>query len=160
MIDRDLAALYNVETKVLNQAVKRNRDRFPDDFMFQLTAEELENWKSQIVTSNSEKMGLRKLPFAFTELGVAMLSSVLNSDTAISVNIQIIRIFSRMREVLLTHKDVLLKLEQLERKILHQDELANKHEGEIQTIFHALKQLLNQPQPERRKIGFKIKSLN
>src|ERR1043165_2450141 len=90
MLDRDLAEMYGVETKALNQAVKRNASRFPEDFMFQLTREELSNWKSQIVTSNSEKMGLRKLPYVFTELGVAMLSSVLKSETAISVNIQII----------------------------------------------------------------------
>jgi len=95
MLDRDLAELYKVETRILNQAVKRNESRFPADFMFRLTAEELKDWKSQNVTSNKEKMGLRKLPLAFTEQGVAMLSSVLNSETAIDVNIQIIRIFSR-----------------------------------------------------------------
>ena len=160
ILDRDLAEMYGVETKALNQAVKRNMDRFPNDFMFQMTAEELTHWKSQIVTSNVEKMGLRKLPFVFTEMGVAMLSSVLKSETAISVNIQIIRIFSRMRELLLTHKDILLKLEQLEKRVRAQDERSSKHEDEIQAIFNALKQLLNQPQPERRKIGFKINSLN
>jgi hypothetical protein len=160
MLDRDLAEMYGVETRVLNQAVKRNENRFPEDFMFQMTTEELQNWKSQIVTSNFEKMGLRKLPYVFTELGVAMLSSVLKSETAISVNIQIIRIFSRMRELLLTHKDVLLKLEQLEKQLRSQDERSRKHEDEIQTIFQALKQLFNQPPLERRKIGFKINSLN
>jgi hypothetical protein len=160
MLDRDLAAMYGVETKALNQAVKRNRDRFPEDFMFQITIKELEDWKSQIVTSNAEKMGLRKLPYVFTEMGVAMLSSVLKSDTAISVNIQIVRIFSRMREMLLTQKDVLLKLEQLERKMLTQDEKSSRHEEDIQNIFQALKQLLQQPQQERRKIGFKTNSLN
>ena len=100
MLDRDLAKLYGVETRVLNQAVKRNIDRFPEDFMFQLNSEELENWKSQIVISNREKLGLRKPPFAFTEHGVLMLSSVLNSQQAIQVNIQIIRIFSRLRNLL------------------------------------------------------------
>lgn len=160
ILDRDLAEMYGVETKALNQAVKRNRERFPEDFMFQMTTEELQHWKSQIVTSNVEKMGLRKLPNVFTEMGVAMLSSVLKSETAISVNIQIIRIFSRMRELLLAHKDVLFKLEQLEKRILAQDDRSSKHEDEIQTIFQALKQLLNQPQPERRRIGFKINSLN
>jgi hypothetical protein len=89
MFDRDLAELYNVETRALNQAVKRNEKRFPADFMFRLTADELSGWKSQNVTSNKEKMGLRKLPLAFTEQGVAMLSGVLNSETAIEVNIQI-----------------------------------------------------------------------
>lgn len=110
-----LAELYGVETRSLNQAVRRNMERFPEDFMFHLNEEEFENWKSQIVISNSEIMGLRKRPFAFTEQGVAMLSSVLNSSTAIKVNIQIIRIFTKMREMLLTNKDVLLKLEKLER---------------------------------------------
>lgn len=93
MLDRDLADLYGVETKVLNQSVKRNIERFPDDFMFQLTNEETQNWKSQLVTSNSIKMGLRRNPYAFTELGVAMLSSVLNSSIAIEVNIAIMRTF-------------------------------------------------------------------
>ncbi len=156
MLDRDLAEMYGVETKALNQAVKRNKERFPSDFMFQMNPQELEDWMSQIVTSNKEKMGIRKMPYVFTEMGVAMLSSVLKSETAVEVNIQIIRIFSRIREVLLTHNDVLLKLAQLEQTILNQDEKVNKHEEEIQMIFNALKQLLNQPQEPRKKIGFKI----
>lgn len=155
MLDRDLAEMYGVETRRLNEQVKRNEKRFPADFMFQLTEKELEDWKSQNATSNKEKMGLRKLPNVFTEQGVAMLSSVLNSDTAIEVNIQIIRIFTRIRETILTNKDVLLKMEQLEKKILRQDEKANKHEQEIQVIFNALKQLLNPPKESRRSIGFK-----
>jgi hypothetical protein len=155
MLDRDLAEMYGVETRRLNEQVKRNEKRFPNDFMFQLTEQELEEWKSQNATSNKEKMGLRKLPNAFTEQGVAMLSSVLNSETAIDVNIQIIRIFTRIREVLLTHKDVLLKMEQLEKKMLKQDEKTNKHEEEIQLIFNALKELLNPPTEPMRKIGFK-----
>lgn len=156
MLDRDLAALYDVETKALNQAVKRSPARFPDDFMFQLSAEELKNWKSQLVTSNSgsEKMGLRKLPYAFTEQGVAMLSSVLRSETAIRVNIEIIRIFTRMREMAMTHKDVLLKLEQMESRFLGHDKRMDKSEGDIEIIFQALKQLLEQPAPERQKIGY------
>ena len=120
-MDRDLAEMYGVDTKRLNEQVKRNLKRFPNDFMFQLTNEELENWKSQFATSNKVKMGLRKLPNVFTEQGVAMLSSVLNSNTAIEVNIRIIRVFTRMREMLITHKDVLLKLEQMENKILTHD---------------------------------------
>lgn len=148
MIDRDLAALYGVETRVLNQAVGRNLKRFPADFMFRLTPTELKNWTSQIVISNSDKMGLRKPPMAFTEEGAAMLSSVLNSEIAIAVNIQIIRIFSRMREAFLTQKDILLKLEQLERKVEDRD-------TDIQTIFAALKELVDKPQPERVLIGFK-----
>lgn len=98
MVDRDLAELYGVETRMLNQAVKRNIDRFPPDFMFQLTLEELEIWKSQIVISNAVRMGLRRPPYAFTELGVAMLSSVLNSKTAIQINMGIMRAFVAIRQ--------------------------------------------------------------
>lgn len=158
MLDRDLAEMYGVETRRLNEQVKRNEKRFPNDFMFQLTEQELEAWKSQNATSNKEKMGLRKLPNVFTEQGVAMLSSVLNSETAIEVNIQIIRIFTRIREMLLAHKDVLLKLEQLEKKMLKQDEGIKKHEDEIQTIFSALKQLLDPAQEPKKRIGFKTKN--
>jgi len=148
MLDRDLSELYGVETKVLKQAVRRNNNRFPEDFMFEMTEDELKNWRSQIVTSNStDKMGLRHSPFCFTEQGVTMVSCVLSSQRAILVNIQIIRIFSRMREILMTNKDILLKLEQLERKV-------GKHDEDIQLIFRYLKQLLNPPQEPRRKIGF------
>lgn len=157
MMDRDLAEMYGVETRVLNQAVKRNKKRFPFDFMFQLTEEELEEWKSHNVISNKEKMGLRKLPKVFTEQGVAMLSSVLNSDTAIEVNIQIIRIFSRIREALLANKDILLKMEQLEKKVMEHGQKAKKQDEEIQLIFNALKQLLNSPNEPREPIGFKTK---
>lgn len=155
IIDKDLAALYKVETKVLNQAVKRNKERFPEDFMFQLDKLEFENWKSQFVTSNSYKMGLRKPPFVFTEQGVAMLSSVLNSRTAILVNIQIMRVFTRMRQNLLTNKDILLKLEQLENKMSSNDKSLSKHESEIALIFKAIKQLIEKPELPRKKIGFK-----
>ncbi|HVW63052.1 MAG TPA: ORF6N domain-containing protein [Puia sp.] len=142
-------------SKINLQTVRRNERRFPDDFMFQLTAEELNDWKSQIVISNREKLGLRKPPLAFTEQGVAMLSSVLNSQTAIEVNIQIIRIFTRMREMLLTHKDILVKLEQVEKQLLQQDARMNKHEEDIQMIFEALKELLNPPIEPRPRIGFR-----
>lgn len=155
MLDRDLAELYGVETRVLNQAVRRNRKRFPKDFMFQLTAKELNDWKSQIVISNKENLGLRKLPLAFTEQGVAMLSSVLNSETAIKVNIQIIRIFTRMREMLLTHKDILIKLEKIEKKLLRQDGRMEKFEADIRMIFQTLKMLINPPQEPRPRIGFR-----
>jgi len=146
MLDKDLAELYGVETRTLNQAVKRNVERFPEDFMFQLSEEEFENLKSQIVISSWG--GRRKLSFAFTEQGVAMLSSVLNSSTAIQVNIQIIRIFTRMREMLLTHKDILLKLEKLEKEVTGSKQ-------DITLIFKALKQLLKTPQEKRRRIGFR-----
>jgi len=148
MLDRDLSELYQVETRVLNQAVRRNMDRFPKDFMFQLNEKEFQNWKSQVVISNSEKMGLRKKPYAFTEQGVAMLSSVLNSPVAIKVHIQIIRVFAKMRALLLTHKDILLQLEQLEKKF-------EGHDAQIQLIFEYLRELLDPPQPVRNPIGFK-----
>jgi len=158
MLDRDLAEMYSVETRILNQAVKRNGKRFPDDFMFQLTEKELQNLISQFVISSSKDKGwggTRKPPFAFTEQGVAMLSSVLNSETAIDVNIQIIRIFTKMREALILHGDVLAKLNKLEKKILNQDKHLKKHEDEIQLIFQALKKLLHSPEAPRKRIGYK-----
>lgn len=162
MIDRDLAELYGVETRILNQAVKRNLRRFPDDFMFQLSATEWENLKSQIVISslnnNSGWGGVRKFPIAFTEQGVAMLSSVLNSETAIDVNIQIIRIFTRFRELIVTHKDILLRLEKLEKQLLRQDENLKKHSEEIQLIFRTLKKLLHTEPVKRNKIGYRRKN--
>jgi phage regulator Rha-like protein len=148
MLDRDLAELYGVPVKVFNQSIKRNSARFPEDFMFRLTKEEDECSRSHFVTLNKGRGSNTKyLPYAFTEQGVAMLSSVLNSERAIKVNIQIIRIFTRMREILSTHKDVLLKLEEIEKKI-------GIHDQEIQVIFEYLKQLLNPPNPPRRRIGF------
>jgi phage regulator Rha-like protein len=149
MIDRDLAKMYGVETRVLKQAVRRNIERFPEDFMFEMNKEELENWRSQMVTSKSDTMGLRHAPFCFTEQGVTMLSCVLSSKRAIEVNIRIIRIFTQLREMLLTHKDILLKLEQLEKKVV-------SNSREIQVIFEALKELLQPPPVERKKIGYKI----
>lgn len=145
MLDRDLAELYGVSTKVLNQAVKRNIKRFPADFMFRLTKEEFENLKSQIVTSNWG--GRRYLPYAFTEQGVAMLSSVLNSERAIQVNIAIMRVFVKMREVLTAHKELANKLSQLEKKI-------EKHDKEICAIFEAIRQLMIVPEKPKRRIGF------
>lgn len=157
MLDRDLAEMYGVETSQLKRQVRRNIDRFPEDFMFEMNKTEFQNWRSQFGISNDDKMGLRYAPFCFTEQGVAMLSSVLNSKTAIEVKIRIIRVFTRMREMLLTHKDILLKLEQLEKKIINQDGLLKKHEREMQTIFIALKALLNPKQEPMRKIGFRHK---
>ena len=145
MLDKDLAELYNVPTKVFNQAVKRNISRFPEDFAFRLTEEEFEILRSQFVTSSWG--GQRYLPYAFTESGVAMLSSILSSELAIKVNIQIIRLFTRMREMVLTNKDILLKLEEVERKL-------DSHDNDIDQIFGYLKELLNPPQPPRRRIGF------
>ena len=159
MLDRDLAEMYGVETSQLKRQVKRNIDRFPKDFMFEMNKEEMQDWRSQIGISNEDKMGLRYAPFCFTEQGVAMLSSVLNSETAIEVNIQIIRIFTRIRELLLTHKDVLLKMETLEKTMIKQDHKTNKHEEDIQRIFTALKQLLTPPivvEEPRESIGYKF----
>jgi hypothetical protein len=146
MLDHDLAKLYQVEKKRLNEQVSRNKERFPGDFMFQLNKEEFQNLKSQIATSSWG--GLRKLPYAFTEQGVAMLSGILNSQTAIRVNIQIIRVFTKMRELLMTNKDILLQLEKVEKKL-------TKHDDEIILIFQYLKKLLKPPQTPRERIGFR-----
>jgi len=146
MLDHDLAKLYQVEKKRLNEQVSRNKERFPGDFMFQLNKEEFQNLKSQFATSSWG--GLRKLPYAFTEQGVAMLSGILNSSTAIRVNIQIIRVFTKMRELLMTNKDILLQLEKVEKKL-------TKHDDEIILIFQYLKKLLKPPQTPRERIGFR-----
>ncbi len=154
MLDFDLAKLYGVETKQLKRQVRRNIARFSEDFIFQLSRQELEILRSQIGTSSWG--GLRYLPYAFTEQGVAMLSTVLSSEAAIQVSIQIIRVFTHIRELLSTHKDILFKLEQLEKQLLHHDKRLNKTEDEIQIIFSALKQLLNPPSESRKKIGYEI----
>jgi hypothetical protein len=151
ILDNDLAELYDVETRRLNEQVKRNIDRFPADFMFQLTDEEFENLKSQFATSSWG--GRRKLPYAFTEQGVAMLSGVLHSMRAIKVNIQIMRVFTRMRKILETHTAILKKLDDLERKDI-------EHDKKILLIFEYLKQLEQVKQQElehksRKRIGFK-----
>jgi hypothetical protein len=150
MLDSDLAELYQVPTKVLNQAVRRNLDRFPPDFMFQLNEEELENWRSQIVTSNPDaRMGLRRPPYAFTEHGVAMLSSVLKSKRAVALNILIIRAFVRLREYLATHHDLARKLEDIERT-------QHEHSAHIEQIYGYIQQLLEPPpEPAKQRIGFK-----
>jgi len=153
MLDRDLAELYGVETKYLKRQVKRNIVRFPDDFTFELTKEEFKEWRSQFVTSKEDKQGLRYAPYAFTEDGVAQLSTVLKSERAIKVNIQIIRLFSRMRQMALTHQEILKKLEDIERKNIEQD-------NKIMLIFEYLKQLEQAKQEEseyrnRKRIGFR-----
>ena len=144
ILDRDLALLYKVPTGRLNEQVKRNRGRFPEDFMFQLTKEKFENWRSQIVISNSEKMGIRRKPYAFTKQGVAMLSSVLNSKVAIQVNIQIMRTFTRLKEIIMSHKDLQRKIENMERK----------YDQQFKVVFDAIKQLLIPPEKPKGKIGF------
>jgi hypothetical protein len=147
MLDRDLAEMYGVEVRVLNQAVKRNKIRFPDDFMFQLGRNEFQNLKSQSVISSWG--GARSFPYAFTEQGVAMLSSVLNSETAIQVNIQIIRLFTKMKQLILDNKDLWMKIEKIEQHLLKNDE-------EIKTIFAYLRKLLIQENKPRNPIGFKV----
>ncbi|MDO9572478.1 MAG: ORF6N domain-containing protein [Candidatus Omnitrophota bacterium] len=148
MLDYDLAKLYGVKAKVLNQSVKRNIERFPDNFMFQLANEEFDSLRSQIVTSN--RGGRRYLPYVFTEQGVAMLSSVLNSERAIQVNILIMRAFTKLREILLTHKELAVKIDVLERKYA-------EHDVTIKTIFEAIKQLLEPPLIQEKKIiGFRV----
>lgn len=146
LLDRDLAVLYGVETKVLKQAVKRKLGRFPSDFMFVLTSQELSNWRSQFVTSNSVRMGLRHAPMAFTEQGVAMLSSILNSERAIRVNIGIMRTFVQLRHLLASHEGLEDKLNELEKK----------YDAQFQIVFDAIRQIITPPNPPKRKIGFSI----
>jgi len=150
MLDRDLAKLYGLETKVLKQQVKRNSERFPDDFMFELTKDEFANWRSQFVTSNSERMGLRYLPMVFTEHGVLMLSSVLNSKQAISVNIQIMRIFTRIRQMLTDTLSLKLEIEDIKKKLQNQDK-------NIEIVFSYLDELITKQDDSlpRKRIGFK-----
>ncbi|MBI3461771.1 MAG: ORF6N domain-containing protein [Planctomycetes bacterium] len=143
LLDSDLAELYGVHTKVLNQAVKRNHDRFPRDFMFQLSPQEFADLKSQFVTSNWG--GRRTPPYAFTEQGVAMLSSVLRSPRAVAVNIEIMRTFVRLREMLSGHADLVRRLDELERK----------YDAQFRVVFDAIRKLVAPPDsPSRRRIGF------
>jgi phage regulator Rha-like protein len=148
MLSNHLAELYGVETRVLIQAVKRNIDRFPKDFMFQLSKKEFENLKSQIVIS-SWGGARRALPYAFTEQGVAMLSSVLKSKRAVHVNIQIMRAFVKLRKILSTHKELAQKLKELELKM-------DSHDQQIQAIFEVINQLLTPTEKPKEKIGFII----
>ncbi len=150
MLDRDLAVLYGVETKRLKEQVKRNLSRFPIDFMFELTKEEFENWRSQFVTSNSEKMGLRYAPMAFTEHGVLMLSSVLNSEKAIQTNIQIMRIFSKVRQMLLDTTEMKIDILQIQKKLENQGK-------NIELVFSYIDELNDKKETEkpRTKIGYK-----
>ena len=149
MLDTDLADLYGIETRVLKQAVRRNKKRFPGDFMFELTKEENRSLRSQNVILERGKYS-KYLPFAFTEQGVAMLSSVLNSERAVVVNIEIMRTFVRVREMLGAHRELAVKLKELETHI--QD-----HDEQIQAIFEAMQQLLTPPVQPRKKIGFEVK---
>jgi hypothetical protein len=145
MLDRDLAELYEVETRALNQAVKRHRARFPDDFMFQLNREEIRNISQIVICSSNAKHAPRM--YAFTEQGVAMLSGVLNSERAIAVNIAIMRTFARLRYMLASHADLARKLEELEKK----------YDQEFRVVFDALRKLMRPPDPPRRQIGFSVR---
>jgi len=143
MLSTDLAELYEVEPKVLLQAVKRNIDRFPEDFMFQLEYQEVVNLKSQFVTS-SWGGARRSLPYAFTEQGVAMLSAVLRSKRAVQVNIDIMRAFVKLREMIASHKDLAKRL----------DELEKKYDMQFKVVFDAIRELMTPPEPKKKKIGF------
>jgi hypothetical protein len=149
MLDADLASLYGVATRVLVQAVKRNIERFPDDFMFAMTKEEFANLRSQIVTS-SQWGGRRYLPYAFTEQGVAMLSSVLNSPRAIQVNIEIMRTFVRLRRLIATHAELARELDALEKK----------YDVQFRVVFDAIRRLMKPLDRKRRRIGFVVRKAN
>ncbi|MFH1047608.1 MAG: ORF6N domain-containing protein [Patescibacteria group bacterium] len=149
MLDRDLAALYGVETRTLNQAVRRNFDRFPDDFMFKLTEIEAKDLISQFVMSNVNRGGHRHKPLAFTEQGVAMLSSVLNSQRAIMVNIQIIRTFTKLREMMAENSQLRLKIEALE----------SNYDKKFRVVFEAIRQLLEEDNKPRPLIGFNVEQV-
>jgi len=147
MVDDDLAELYEIPVKVLNQAVKRNRSRFPEDFMFQLTAEESDSLRSQNVTLKTGRGRHRKyLPFAFTEQGVAMLSSVLRSKRAVQVNVEIMRTFVRLRQMLASNTQLAGKLAALEKK----------YDAQFKVVFDAIRQLMTPPETKKRKIGFLV----
>ncbi|WP_198944496.1 ORF6N domain-containing protein [Robiginitalea sediminis] len=147
MLDRDLAELYGVETKRLKEAVRRNIDRFPEDFMFEMTKEELAHWRSQIASSNpSDKMGLRYPPFCFTEYGILMLSSVLGSDKAIAVNIQIIKTFVELRKLANNYQEIMKKIEKME----------SQYSQQFQEIYQVLQRLIEKPKdPPRKPVGYK-----
>ena len=150
MLDRDLAELYGVETKRLKEAVKRNLFRFPEDFMFELSKDEFENWRSQIATSNSDRMGLRYSPMVFTEHGVLMLSSVLNSKKAVDINIQIMRIFTRIRQIFTDSLSLKLEVEEIKKKLKNQDK-------NIELVFSYLDELITRQEnpTSRKRIGYK-----
>lgn len=150
MLDSDLAKLYGVSTKRLNEKVKRNRDRFPEDFMFQLNPAEAEVLRSQFATSKTGRGGRRYLSFAFTEHGAIMLAAVLSTLRAIEVSVLVVRAFVKLREMLANHKELAVKLAELERKI-------ETHDESIRTLFQAIRELMAQPEPPRKRIGFQTK---
>ena len=145
MLDRDLALLYGVETRVLNQAVKRNRKRFPPDFMFALTRKEIRNISQFVICSSTIKHA--RQAYAFTEQGVAMLSGVLNSPRAVRVNIAIMRTFVQLRRLLASNADLARKLEELE----------NKYDSQFRVVFDAIRRLMSPPKPQKKQIGFQVR---
>lgn len=151
MLDRDLAILYGIETKRLKEQVKRNISRFPEDFMFELTKEEFENWRLQIATSNSDKMGLRYEPMAFTEHGVLMLSSVLKSDKAIQTNIQIMRIFTKVRQILLDTTEIKIDILQIQKKL-------ENHDKNIELVFSYLDELTEKKEDDNKRVKLDLKN--
>jgi phage regulator Rha-like protein len=154
MVDRDLADLYGVSTKVLNQAVKRNLERFPEDFMFQLSSDEVETWWNFVISERSRSQfvtlkrgeNIKYQPYAFTEHGILMLSSVLRSERAITVNIAIMRTFVKLRKILASQKDLVHRL----------DELEKKYDDHFQVVFDAIRQLMTPPEKPKRRIGFQV----
>jgi len=146
ILDRDLAVLHGVPTKALKQAVKRNIGRFPKDFMFVLTPEEFTEWRSQFVTSKADRIGLRYPPMAFTEQGVAMLSSVLNSERAIQVNIEIMRAFVHLRRFIATNRELARRLDRLEKK----------YDAQFKVVFDAIRQRMTPSEPRPKRIGFRV----
>ena len=147
MLDADLAILYGVPTRVLNQAVKRNLDRFPPEFMFKITLDQAKSLRSQFVTSNAGRGGRRYSPYAFTEHGAIMAANVLNSPRAIQASVHVVRAFVKLREMLGTHKELAHKFAQLERRL-------DSHDESIQVLLAAIRQLMDPKQPPRRRIGF------
>ena len=159
LLDVDLAALYGVETRSLNQAVKRNFERFPADFMFRLSAPELEIWRSQLVMSNPRaKMALRRAPIAFTEHGALMAATVLNSPRAVEMSLYVVRAFVQLRGTLAAHKGLAAKLEELEQRTealaLKHDNFAANTRAQLKQVFDAIRALMLPPEPKRRPIGF------
>jgi len=149
ILETDLAELYGVSVKQLNQQIKRNADRFPSDFLFRLSHAEHENLRSQIVTSNVGRGGRRYLPYAFTEHGAIMAATVLNSERAVEMSIFVVRAFVRMREALLSNQKIVSKLGELERRL-------ESHDSDIQQLIEAIRELMTPPEPNRRKIGFEF----
>ncbi len=153
LLDDDLAALYNVKVKALNQAVKRNKRRFPSDFVFRLTAKENRNLKSQIVTASSTHGGRRTIPYAFTEHGAIMAASILNSPRAIEMSVFVVRAFLRLRDTLASHKALAAKFSQLERRL-------ETHDKTIGEIIDAIRALMTPPERPVRKIGFRLDAVS